>query len=120
MTVKLMKFVMYNFYRDSRHWIRDVKFCPDGSMFALASMDHKIFIYSTENYRLRGLCEKHNSFVKNFDFSEDGKFIQSDSGDHEHLFFESPDGSHYSIGSNLVSSFLLCVVAVGVTCRREI
>jgi WD40 repeat protein len=89
-------------YRDSRHWIRDIKFSPDGKSFALASMDHKIYLYHLDGYRLRGLCEKHNSYIYHFDFSADGKFIQSDSADYEHLYFETNDGAHYSIGSNLV------------------
>jgi hypothetical protein len=75
-------------------------------------MDHKIYIYSLDNYRLRGLCEKHNSYIRNFDFSVDGKFIQSDSGDYEHLYFEATDGAHYSLGSNLVrtASHTSCVI----------
>lgn len=88
--------------RDSRHWIRDAKFSPDGKTFALASMDHKIYLYDLHNYRLRGACDKHNSFLLHFDFSADGMFIQSDSGDYEHLYFEAADGTHYSMASNLV------------------
>jgi WD40 repeat protein len=87
--------------RDSRHWIQDVKFNPDGTTFAVGSMDHKIYIYHRETFRLKGTCDRHNSFIKEFDFSEDGVYIQSDSGDYEHLYFEAEDGEYFSSGSHL-------------------
>ena len=87
--------------RDSRHWLQDCKFSPDGKIFAVASMDHKIYLYNSDTYRMRGTCDKHNSFVKKFDFSEDGVYIQSDSGDHEHLYFETEDGQYFASGSQL-------------------
>ena len=64
-------------------------------------MDHKIYIYSRETYRLKGTCDRHNSFIKNFDFSEDSVYIQSDSGDYEHLYFEAEDGEYFASGSQL-------------------
>jgi WD40 repeat protein len=51
-------------HRDSRHWIPDVKFAPNGKSFAVASMDHKIYIYNGETYRLKGTCDRHNSHIK--------------------------------------------------------
>ena len=87
--------------RDSRHWIQDVKFNPDGTSFAIGSMDHKIYIYHRESFRLKGHCDRHNSYIKEFDFSEDGTYIQSDSGDFEHLYFEAEDGEYFSSGSHL-------------------
>jgi WD40 repeat protein len=64
-------------------------------------MDHKVFIYHRESFRLKGTCDRHNSYIKNFDFSADGSYIQSDSGDYEHLFFEAEDGKHFPQGSQL-------------------
>ena len=87
--------------RDSRHWIQDVKFTPDGRSFAVASMDHKIYIYSRETLRLKGTCDRHNSFIRGFDFSEDSVYVQSDSGDYEHLYFEAEDGEYFPAGSQL-------------------
>ena len=87
--------------RDSRHWLRDVKFSPDGKSFAVASMDHKIYIYNRDTFRLKGTCDRHNSHVENFDFSEDSVYIQSDSGDYEHLYFEAEDGEYFASGSQL-------------------
>ena len=64
-------------------------------------MDHKIYIYSRSTYRLKGMCDRHNSYIKNFDFSDDSVYIQSDSGDFEHLYFESEDGQYFASGSQL-------------------
>lgn len=86
---------------DSRHWIPDVKFSPDGKSFAVGSMDHKIYIYNAETYRLRGTCDRHNSHIREFDYSVDSMYIQSDSGDYEHLYFEAADGEYFSAGSQL-------------------
>jgi WD40 repeat protein len=87
--------------RDSRHWLQDCKFSPDGRSFAVGSMDHKIYIYNRETFRLKGTCDRHNSFVKTFDYSEDSVYIQSDSGDYEHLYFEAEDGEYFAAGSQL-------------------
>lgn len=64
-------------------------------------MDHKIYIYNRETFRLKGTCERHNSFIRCFDFSEDSVYIQSDSGDFEHLYFEAEDGEFFAAGSQL-------------------
>lgn len=87
--------------RDSRHWLPDIKFSPDGKSFATASMDHKIYIYNSESYRLKGTCDRHNSYIKGFDYSQDSMYIQSDSGDNEHLYFEGEDGEYFASGSQL-------------------
>jgi len=87
--------------RDSRHWLQDCKFSPDGRSFAVGSMDHKIYIYNRETFRLKGTCDRHNSFIKTFDYSEDSVYIQSDSGDYEHLYFEAEDGEYFAAGSQL-------------------
>lgn len=99
MNIFVLICVMY--HSDSRHWIRDVKFSPDNKTFAVASMDHKIYIYNRDNYRLKGSCDRHNSHVQTFDYSIDSVYIQSDSGDYEHLYFESEDGQYFSAGSRL-------------------
>jgi hypothetical protein len=70
-------------------------------MFACASMDHKIYLYDTQTFKLKGTCDKHNGAILSFDFSIDSIYIQSDSSDYEHLYFESADGQYFSTGSQL-------------------
>jgi WD40 repeat protein len=87
--------------RESRHWIRDVRFSPDGKFFAVASMDHKIYLYNRDTFRLKGSCDRHNSYVQSLDYSADSIYIQSDSGDYEHLYYEAEDGEYFAAGSRL-------------------
>jgi microtubule-associated protein-like 6 len=78
------------------HW------SPDGKVFAVASMDHKIYLYRSDSYKLQGVCDKHNATVRHFDFSANSLYLQSDSQeDFEHLFFDVADGQHYTAGSQL-------------------
>lgn len=39
--------------RDSRSWIRACCYSPDGAMFALASTDHKIYLYDSKSFALK-------------------------------------------------------------------
>jgi len=87
--------------RDSRHWVRDVKFSPDGTSFAVASMDQKIYLYESKNFILRAKGEKHNSSILWFDFSADSQMVQSDSHDFEHLNHNANDGAHFGLPSQL-------------------
>ena len=82
--------------RDAKGWITDVKFNPVSPSFAVASSDSKIYIYSRDRMRLKGTCTKHKSYIREFDYSRDGKYIQSDAGDYEKLFFEAEDGEFFT------------------------
>ena len=92
---------LFVYTSDSRHWLQDAKFSPDGRSFAVGSMDHKIYIYNRETFRLKGTCDRSNSYIKSFDYSDDSVYIQSDSGDYEHLYFEAEDGEYFAAGSQL-------------------
>ena len=87
--------------RDSRHWLRCCKFSPDGLTFAIGSMDQKVYLYDTETTHMRAKCLKHNSFITHLDFSSDSKYIQSDSRDYEHLYYNAADGAHVRLPSQL-------------------
>ena len=87
--------------RDSRHFLRDAKYSPEGDTFALASHDNKIYLYDTEQNVLRAKCDKHNASVSSLDFSEDGAYLQSDSADYEHLYFAAADGAYFKLPAQL-------------------
>jgi WD40 repeat protein/Ca2+-binding EF-hand superfamily protein len=81
--------------RDSREWISDVKFSPDGKSFAIGSNDNKIYVYDVmRDFALRAKCEKHHSYITHLDFSEDSNYIQSNCGGYELHFFNAIDGEH--------------------------
>ncbi|GBG25699.1 Echinoderm microtubule-associated protein-like 1 [Hondaea fermentalgiana] len=80
--------------RDSKEWIADAKYSPDGETLAVASYDNKIYMYDVnKNYELRAKCEGHNSFVLHIDFSEDSEYIRSNCGGYDLLFHKVEDGS---------------------------
>lgn len=87
--------------RDSRHWIRCIKYSPDGAKIAVGSMDHKIYLYDAQTTQLLHKCTKHNAFVTRVDFTADSTFIQSDAADFEHLYHRTDDGSHVRLPSQL-------------------
>lgn len=54
---------------DSKEWIEDMEYSPDGNKLAVGSHDNNIYIYSTSDYSLIGKCTKHNSFIVSIDWS---------------------------------------------------
>jgi WD40 repeat protein len=65
-----------------------MEYSPDGSKLAVGSHDNNIYVYSTSNYSLLGVCSKHNSFITSVDWSLDGSYIRSVCGAYELLFFD--------------------------------
>jgi hypothetical protein len=70
--------------QDSRDWICEIKFAPDGSLMAMASQDSKIYVYSLlfrpktgqVDIKLTSKCEMSNAPVRHFDFDFSSKFLQ--------------------------------------------
>lgn len=76
---------------DADEWIECVAFSPDASMLAVGSHDNMIRVYSTSDYSLLGCCKGHSSYIMAMDWSADGKWIRSNCGAYELLFFTMPD-----------------------------
>ncbi|XP_072840334.2 echinoderm microtubule-associated protein-like 3 isoform X1 [Pogona vitticeps] len=73
-----------------------VRYSPDGDFLAIGSHDNFIYIYSVEEcghkYTRLGRCTGHSSFITHLDWSKDGKFIMSNSGDYEILYWDVANG----------------------------
>jgi len=71
--------------------IQCMEFSPDGSLLALGSRDNNVYVYSCEDsfksYSKKNECAGHSSFIRSLDFSEDGQYIETNSGDYENLFW---------------------------------
>ena len=67
-----------------------MKYSPDESMLAIGSHDNDIYVYkvSGNSYTFHGKLETHKSFITNMDWSRDGKYIQSNCGAYQLLFFD--------------------------------
>ncbi|XP_059480615.1 echinoderm microtubule-associated protein-like 2 isoform X3 [Neocloeon triangulifer] len=78
---------------DGAEPIQVIKFSPDGNLCALGSRDNNIYVYqASEQYKKFeriGRCVGHSSFITHLDWSVDGNFIQSNSGDYELLYWNA-------------------------------
>jgi hypothetical protein len=62
--------------QDSKEWVMDVKYAPDGGTLAVATQDDKVYLYdATNGYLCRAAFAKHNSFVTHVDFSKDSQCV---------------------------------------------
>ena len=98
--------------KDSKEWIQDLKFAPDGKTLAVGSHDNTIYFYTidTENIggtfkfnscKLRSKFSKHSSFITHLDFSEDSTFLRSNCGAYELLFSDVFTGNQIKSSSSL-------------------
>ncbi|MBN3292456.1 EMAL3 protein, partial [Polypterus senegalus] len=73
-----------------------VRYSPDGVYLAVGSHDNFIYIYivteAGRRYTRFGKCTGHSSFITHLDWSKDSKFIMSNSGDYEILYWDVAGG----------------------------
>eukprot|EP00076_Gallus_gallus_P035925 XP_025001463.1 echinoderm microtubule-associated protein-like 3 isoform X4 [Gallus gallus] len=81
---------------DGNEQLSVVRFSPDGAFLAIGSHDNVIYIYSVteegRRYNRFGRCTGHSSFITHLDWSKDGHFIMSNSGDYEILYWDVAGG----------------------------
>ncbi|XP_048850695.1 echinoderm microtubule-associated protein-like 4 isoform X2 [Brienomyrus brachyistius] len=83
-------------YTDGNEQLSVMRYSPDGSFLAVGSHDNFIYIYSVTDggrrYTRFGKCTGHSSFITHLDWSKDGKYIMSNSGDYEILYWDVAGG----------------------------
>jgi WD40 repeat protein len=73
-----VSFQLLSEIKDAKRSISDIKFSPDGTTLGVAARDNSIYLYSTaQQFKKRAVFSKHNAGINQFDFSIDGKSIQS-------------------------------------------
>ncbi|KAF7644274.1 hypothetical protein LDENG_00224800 [Lucifuga dentata] len=81
---------------DGNEQLSVMRYSPDGSFLAVGSHDNFIYIYSVTDggrrYVRFGRCNGHSSFITHLDWSKDGKYIMSNSGDYEILYWDIAAG----------------------------
>ena len=85
----------------AKDWIQCLKYSPDGSMLAVGSHDNNIYLVETRTNTRRKVCKGHSSFITHLDWSGDSKFLQSNCGAYELLFWSSKDGKQVKNPSSL-------------------
>uniref|UniRef100_A0A8D0GWM5 EMAP like 3 n=1 Tax=Sphenodon punctatus TaxID=8508 RepID=A0A8D0GWM5_SPHPU len=83
-------------HTDGNEQLSVVRYSPDGEFLAIGSHDNFIYIYSVgegeSKYSRFGRCVGHSSFITHLDWSKDNKFIMSNSGDYEILYWDVAGG----------------------------
>ncbi|XP_049569333.1 echinoderm microtubule-associated protein-like 3 isoform X7 [Orcinus orca] len=88
---------------DGNEQLSVVRYSPDGLYLAIGSHDNMIYIYSVSSDGAKssrfGRCvsldpcsQGHSSFITHLDWSKDGNFIMSNSGDYEILYWDVAGG----------------------------
>lgn len=81
-------------HTDGNEQIECALYSPDGKYLALGSRDNHIYIYEVteggKKYSRIGKCSGHSSFVTHLDWSTDGVYLCSNSGDYEVLYWKVP------------------------------
>ena len=77
--------------QDSREWCEVMAFSPDNQYLAVGSHDNKVYIYNVGSWTLHGKCEAHSSYIMAMDWCAESKYIRSNCGAYELLFFTVAD-----------------------------
>lgn len=81
---------------DGNEQLSVVRYSPDGLYLAIGSHDNMIYIYNVSSDGAKssrfGRCVGHSSFITHLDWSKDGNFIMSNSGDYEILYWDVTNG----------------------------
>uniref|UniRef100_A0A673YGQ8 EMAP like 6 n=1 Tax=Salmo trutta TaxID=8032 RepID=A0A673YGQ8_SALTR len=79
--------------KDRKEVIHELKFSPDGSYLAVGSNDSLVDIYAVaQRYKKVGECNRSTSFITHLDWSVDSRFLQTNDGAGERLFYRMPAG----------------------------
>lgn len=77
--------------KDRKEVIHELKFSPDGSFLAVGSNDGLVDIYAVaQRYKKVGECSRSASFITHLDWSVDSRFLQTNDGSGERLFYRMP------------------------------
>uniref|UniRef100_A0A8B9JVL9 Echinoderm microtubule-associated protein-like 4 n=1 Tax=Astyanax mexicanus TaxID=7994 RepID=A0A8B9JVL9_ASTMX len=83
-------------HTDGNEQLSVMRYTVDGTLLAVGSHDNFIYLYTVSDkgrkYSRYGKCTGHSSYITHLDWSPDNKFIMSNSGDYEILYWDIPNG----------------------------
>uniref|UniRef100_A0A8C0DBB3 Echinoderm microtubule-associated protein-like 3 n=1 Tax=Balaenoptera musculus TaxID=9771 RepID=A0A8C0DBB3_BALMU len=87
---------LVSIHTDGNEQLSVMRYSLDGTFLAVGSHDNFIYLYVvSENgrkYSRHGKCTGHSSYITHLDWSPDNKYIMSNSGDYEILYWDIPNG----------------------------
>ncbi|XP_072793913.1 echinoderm microtubule-associated protein-like 4 isoform X3 [Vicugna pacos] len=87
---------LVSIHTDGNEQLSVMRYSVDGTFLAVGSHDNFIYLYVvSENgrkYSRHGKCTGHSSYITHLDWSPDNKYIMSNSGDYEILYWDIPNG----------------------------
>ncbi|KAJ4919988.1 hypothetical protein JOQ06_006466, partial [Pogonophryne albipinna] len=79
--------------KDRKEVIHELKFSPDGSFLAVGSNDGLVDVYAVaQRYKKVGECSRSTSFITHLDWAVDSRFLMTNDGAGERLFYRMPAG----------------------------
>jgi WD40 repeat protein len=89
--------------KEAKKWISELKFSPDGRTLAMGAHDNNIYLYNiNQNYKRKAKFSKHSAAILHFDFTSDGKYLQSNCNAYEMLFCDSANGQQITNGASML------------------
>ena len=85
----------------AKSWVQTISFSPDGFTLAVGSHDDMVYLLDTKTFSCKAKCKGHHSYITAVDFSTDGKFLRSTSGDYELLFWDARSGSQITSATEM-------------------
>ena len=73
-------------------WIEDLKFSPDGTMLAVSCHDTNVYVFGTRKMELLRTLAGCTSFVQHIDWSVNSRYLRTNDGSYELLFFDATTG----------------------------
>ncbi|KAK5925768.1 hypothetical protein CgunFtcFv8_021400 [Champsocephalus gunnari] len=79
--------------KDRKEVIHELKFSPDGAFLAVGSNDGLVDVYAVaQRYKKVGECSRSTSFITHLDWAVDSRFLMTNDGAGERLFYRMPAG----------------------------
>jgi WD40 repeat protein len=81
-------------------WLEDLKFSPDSRYLALSSHDKNVYVFAFPKAELHCTFSASTSFVSHLDWSADSRYLRTNDGAYEILFYDVSTEKQEPAGSS--------------------